>query len=48
MTTDSASYAARLEIDYPESLDRFTTFVRWILAIGVCTSLPATPYLVVG
>ena len=35
MTTDSASYAARLEIDYPESLDRFTTFVRWILAIPI-------------
>ncbi len=35
MTTDSASYAARLDIDYPESLDRFTTFVRWILAIPI-------------
>ncbi len=35
MTTTSASYAARLDIDYPESLDRFTTFVRWILAIPI-------------
>ncbi len=39
MTTNSASYAARLDIDYPESLDRFTTFVRWILAIPIVVVL---------
>ncbi len=33
MTTES--YAARLEIDYPESLDRFTTFFRLIWAIPI-------------
>lgn len=35
MATESASYAARLEIDYPESLDRLTTFLRWIWAIPI-------------
>lgn len=31
--TDPSDYAARLEIDYPEQLDRLTTFFRllWIL-----------------
>jgi hypothetical protein len=33
VTTES--YAARLEIDYPESLDRFTTFFRLIWAIPI-------------
>ena len=30
-------YAARLEIDYPEKLDRLTTFFRllWIIPIAV-------------
>ena len=30
-------YPARLEIDYPESLDRFTTFFRllWVIPIGI-------------
>ncbi len=34
-------YAARLEIDYPETLDRFTTFFRliWIIPIGIILGL---------
>ena len=39
MTTDSPDYAARLEIDYPEQLDRLTTFARWILAIPIVAVL---------
>jgi hypothetical protein len=37
MVTPDQAYAARLEIDYPEKLDRFTTFVRllWIIPIGI-------------
>ena len=35
MTTDSDSYAARLNIDYPEQLDRLATFVRLIWAIPI-------------
>ena len=37
MVTTTDSYAARLEIDYPEKLDRFTTFFRliWIIPIGI-------------
>jgi len=33
----STDYAARLEIDYPEKLDRFTTFFRliWLVPIGI-------------
>lgn len=33
----SGSYAARLEIDYPDQLDRFTTFVRliWVIPIFI-------------
>ena len=30
VVTPPQSYAARLEIDYPEKLDRFTTFFRLI------------------
>ncbi len=35
--TASAEYAARLEIDYPEQLDRLTTFFRliWIIPIAI-------------
>jgi hypothetical protein len=31
------NYAARLEIDYPEKLDRLTTFFRivWIIPIAI-------------
>lgn len=34
-------YAARLEIDYPEKLDRFTTFFRilWIIPIAIILGL---------
>lgn len=34
-------YAARLEVDYPEKLDRFTSFFRllWIIPIGIVFSL---------
>jgi hypothetical protein len=39
--TSSAPYAARLTIDYPDRLDRFTTFFRliWILPIAIILSL---------
>src|SRR5690606_22981692 len=40
--TDAAgSYAARLEVDYPESLDRMTTFFRllWAIPILIIVSL---------
>ncbi len=36
-------YNARLEVDYPEKLDRFTSFFRliWIIPIGIILSLIA-------
>jgi hypothetical protein len=41
MHTPSGTYAARLNIDYPEKLDRLTTLVRviWVLPIAVILSL---------
>ncbi len=41
MHTPSAAYAARLNIDYPEKLDRLTTLLRviWVLPIAVILSL---------
>lgn len=41
MVTASEPYAARLDIDYPEQLDRFTTFFRliWIIPIGIILTL---------
>jgi hypothetical protein len=39
MTTESNAYAARLEVDYPESLDRLTTFFRLIWAIPILVIL---------
>ncbi len=41
MTTSPDSYAARLEIDYPETLDRFTTFFRiiWVIPAAIVVSL---------
>ena len=35
MTTDQTPYAARLEVDYPEELNRLSTFFRLILAIPI-------------
>jgi Domain of unknown function (DUF4389) len=39
--TQSPEYAARLEIDYPEKLDRLTTFFRliWIIPIAIILGL---------
>jgi hypothetical protein len=41
MATQSESYAARLDIDYPEKLDRLSTLFRliWIIPIAVILSL---------
>jgi hypothetical protein len=41
MVTPPESYAARLDVDYPETLDRFTTFFRliWIIPIFIILSL---------
>jgi hypothetical protein len=41
MVTEPGSYAARLDVDYPETLDRFTTFFRliWIIPILVILAL---------
>jgi len=41
MATQSESYPARLDIDYPEKLDRFTTFFRliWIIPILIVLSV---------
>lgn len=41
MATQSQPYAARLEIDYPETLDRFTTFFRliWVIPITIILAL---------
>lgn len=41
MATPAETYAARLDIDYPEKLDRFTTFFRliWIIPILIILSL---------
>jgi hypothetical protein len=38
---DNTDYAARLEIDYPEKLDRLTTFFRiiWIIPIAIVLGL---------
>jgi hypothetical protein len=37
----NSNYAARLEVDYPEKLDRLTTFFRilWIIPIGIILAL---------
>ena len=41
MALEREGYAARLEVDYPEQLDRLTTFFRliWIIPIAVIASL---------
>lgn len=35
MTSETVRYAARLEVDYPERLDRLTTALRLLLAIPI-------------
>jgi len=42
--TNSTEYAARLEVDYPEKLDRLTTFLRliWIIPIAIILALITT------
>ena len=42
--TNSTEYAARLEVDYPEKLDRLTTFFRliWIIPIAIILALITT------
>ncbi len=41
MAAQTAGYAARLEVDYPEELDRLTTFFRliWIIPIAIILGL---------
>jgi hypothetical protein len=41
MITNTAPYPARLNVDYPEQLDRLTTLFRlvWIIPIGIILSL---------
>jgi hypothetical protein len=41
VVTQPDSYAARLEVDYPEQLDRFTTFFRliWVIPIAIILAL---------
>jgi hypothetical protein len=41
MVTQSESYPARLDIDYPETLDRVSTFFRllWVIPILIILSL---------
>ena len=41
MIAEPAPYAARLEVDYPEKLDRLSTFFRllWIIPIGIVYSV---------
>jgi hypothetical protein len=41
METTPAPYAARLNVDYPERLDRLTTFFRiiWVIPIAIILSL---------
>src|SRR5512142_56848 len=39
--TNSAQYPARLQVDYPEKLDRLTSFFRviWIIPIAIILAL---------
>ena len=41
MVVASDTYAARLDIDYPERLDRLTSFLRliWIIPIAIILSV---------
>lgn len=44
MADESVRYAARLEVDYPDQLNRLTSFLRaiWIIPIGVIAGLVST------
>ena len=44
MADESVRYAARLEVDYPDQLNRLTSFLRaiWIIPIGVIAWLVST------
>lgn len=37
--TKTSGYAIRLEVDYPEKLDRASTFLRWLLIIPIAIIL---------
>ncbi|HJS72092.1 MAG TPA: DUF4389 domain-containing protein, partial [Acidimicrobiia bacterium] len=41
LVTEPSAYPARLEVDYPETLDRLTTFFRllWVIPIAIVISL---------
>jgi hypothetical protein len=41
MATPSSTYAARLDIDYPDQLDRVTSFFRiiWVIPIAIIASI---------
>jgi Domain of unknown function (DUF4389) len=41
VATSAEPYAARLNVDYPDQLDRLTTFLRviWVIPIGIVFSL---------
>lgn len=41
MTTEATSYPVRLEVDYPEELDRVTSFFRiiWVIPIAIIASI---------
>ncbi|MGE0451305.1 MAG: DUF4389 domain-containing protein [Vicinamibacterales bacterium] len=39
MVTDPGTYAARLQVDYPERLDRVTTFFRLVLIVPIAIIL---------
>jgi hypothetical protein len=45
MAAERETYAARLQIDYPERLDRVTTFFRliWIIPIAIILALLTSP-----
>jgi hypothetical protein len=45
MSPEPGTYPARLQIDYPERLDRFTTFFRliWVVPIGLILGLITAP-----
>ena len=50
MATEPARYAARLEVDYPEKINRRTSFFRliWIIPIGIIAILASSGRIVVN